>query len=158
MIGNKTGKLGEDIAELFFKKRGYLILYRNYWKPYGEIDIVCQKDNKLHFVEVKAVSRPLTPELARQSPDGSSRMADGHSDGGQAREIPSVNNVSRESYRPEENVHGYKLKRLSRVIRSFLQKKEFKDTDWQFDICVVQIDMGSKKAKVKIIENELLPE
>src|SRR3989344_644334 len=120
IIGNKTGKLGEDIAEIFFKRRGFLILHRNYWKPYGEINIVCQKGDKLHFVEVKAVSH--------------------------------------ENYHAEQNVHSYKLKRLGRVVRSFLMKKSYKDIDWQFDICVVTIDNQQKKAKVKLIENELLPE
>lgn len=34
--------------------------------------------------------RPLTPEPARQSPDGSSRMADGRSDGEQATSPPRI--------------------------------------------------------------------
>jgi len=53
----KIGKLGEDIAARFLVKRGYAIIERNFLKKTGEIDIICKKDNKLYFVEVKSVSR-----------------------------------------------------------------------------------------------------
>lgn len=120
MIGNKTGKLGEDIAELYLKGKGYEILHKNYWKPYGEIDIVAKRGDRLHFIEVKAVAG--------------------------------------QDYQAEQNVSEFKLKKLGRVIQSFLMKKEYRDMDWQFDICAVTIDREAKKAKVKLIENELLPE
>jgi putative endonuclease len=120
LIGNKTGKLGEDIAAYYLKGKGFRILEQNFWKPYGEIDIVAEKGSKLHFVEVKAVSR--------------------------------------ESYNAAQNVHAHKLKKLGRVIQAFLMKHTYRDRDWQFDICVVQIDTATKKAKIKMISNELLPE
>ncbi|HEY4512688.1 MAG TPA: YraN family protein [Candidatus Paceibacterota bacterium] len=134
MIVNKIGKLGEDLAALFIKRRGYLVLYRNYWKPYGEIDIVCQKQNKLYFIEVKSVSREISDE-------NNAGME-----------------VTRENYGAEENVHEHKLKRLGRVIQVFLSEKQFSDADWQFDVCVVEIDKQSKKARIKMIENQLIPD
>ncbi len=48
------GKEGEDIATNFLKKRGMKIIKRNFRTPYGEIDIIANKNGKLHFVEVKA--------------------------------------------------------------------------------------------------------
>ncbi len=51
------GSLGEDIASKFLRSKGYHVLSRNYLKPYGEIDIICTKDEVIHFVEVKTVSR-----------------------------------------------------------------------------------------------------
>lgn len=119
VIGNRTGKLGEDIAAHYLRGRGFKILEQNYWKPYGEIDIVASYRDRLHFVEVKSVTG---------------------------------------SFRAEENVHSQKLKKLGRVIQAFLMKREYRDMDWQFDICIVEIDMGTKKARIRIIENELLPE
>jgi putative endonuclease len=47
------GKLGEDTASLFLRKEGYKILQRNFKARYGEIDIICRKDDILVFVEVK---------------------------------------------------------------------------------------------------------
>ena len=52
----KTGEKGEDIAVKYFVKRGFKILERNYRKKWGEIDIIAEKGNILHFIEVKTVS------------------------------------------------------------------------------------------------------
>jgi putative endonuclease len=49
--------MGESVAEKFLRKNGFVILERNYWKKWGEIDIIAQKDNAIRFVEVKTVSR-----------------------------------------------------------------------------------------------------
>ena len=56
---NDIGREGEEKAALFLEKNGFRIRERNYWKKWGEIDIIAQKDKVLHFVEVKSVSRPL---------------------------------------------------------------------------------------------------
>ena len=53
----KIGKIGEDLACKFLVKHGFSIIERNYLKVFGEIDIICSKDNVLHFIEVKTVSR-----------------------------------------------------------------------------------------------------
>ncbi len=50
------GKLGEDLACKFLKKKGYKVVERNYWQPWGELDIVARSPEKiLVFVEVKTV-------------------------------------------------------------------------------------------------------
>ena len=49
-----TGNLGEDIATKYLETLGYTIVERNFRSAYGEIDIICKKDNYLIFVEVKA--------------------------------------------------------------------------------------------------------
>lgn len=51
---SELGRLAENLAEEFLKKRGFTILDRNFRKPWGEIDIVAKKDNVMVFVEVKA--------------------------------------------------------------------------------------------------------
>lgn len=53
----KVGKMGEETGCKFLMKYGFKIIDRNYWKKWGEIDIVAEKDNLLHFIEVKSVSR-----------------------------------------------------------------------------------------------------
>ena len=47
------GKIGEDMAEAMLFSEGYSILARNFRSYFGEIDIVCEKDDVLYFVEVK---------------------------------------------------------------------------------------------------------
>jgi putative endonuclease len=47
------GKLGEQLAASYLQKHGYRIIERNFKARYGEIDIICTKDNTLIFVEVK---------------------------------------------------------------------------------------------------------
>lgn len=53
----KTGALGESIAEKFLTRKGYTILAKNYRKPWGEIDIIGEKGDTVRFVEVKTVTR-----------------------------------------------------------------------------------------------------
>ena len=50
------GKFGEDLAKSFLEKRGYQIIYRNYFTEYGEIDLIASKNDRLYFVEVKTRS------------------------------------------------------------------------------------------------------
>ena len=51
-----VGRTGEDIACLFLEKKGYKVIERNYRKPWGEIDIIAEKNGTTRFVEVKTVS------------------------------------------------------------------------------------------------------
>ncbi len=52
------GQLGEEIAEKYLKKKGYKILERNYKRPWGEIDIITEKEEDIIFVEVKTLAGP----------------------------------------------------------------------------------------------------
>ncbi|MBQ8635678.1 YraN family protein [bacterium] len=58
---NKTiGKHGEDIAKNFLIKNGYKILETNYrYSRIAEIDIIAEKEDVLHFVEVKTRTQEL---------------------------------------------------------------------------------------------------
>lgn len=49
----ELGLKGESIAENYLKKKGYKIIKRNFHTRYGEIDIICEKNDTLIFVEVK---------------------------------------------------------------------------------------------------------
>ncbi len=52
-----TGDLGEGIVCQHLENKGFTIIERNYWRPWGELDIVAKKEDKVHFVEVKTVTR-----------------------------------------------------------------------------------------------------
>jgi len=49
----KVGRWGEQAAADYLSTKGYEILARNVRTPYGEIDLVTQKDGITVFVEVK---------------------------------------------------------------------------------------------------------
>jgi len=121
----QIGKIGEELACSFLVKRGFKIIERNYLKKWGEIDIVAKKGKNLRFVEVKAVSCVT---------------------------------VSRETkiddFRPEENVHYHKLKRLSRAIQTYLAEKNVSpETSYQIDVVAMRIDPTAKTALVEFLEN-----
>ena len=125
----RIGRIGEDTACKFLMKHGFSIVERNYWKKWGEIDIIAQKAKKLHFIEVKTVSRENL-----------------------------VGKVTREidSYQPEENVHPAKLKRLGRTIQTYLLEKDLEEGEWEFDVLAVFLDIKNKQARVRSTEDVVL--
>lgn len=53
MNKRQKGNLGENIAELYLRLKGYKILERNFFVKGGEIDIIASKDDEIAIVEVK---------------------------------------------------------------------------------------------------------
>lgn len=53
---NDTGKIGEDLAALWFTEKGYIILHTNWRHKNLEIDIIATNNSILHFIEVKTVT------------------------------------------------------------------------------------------------------
>ena len=56
---NNTGKEGETLAVKYFAARAYKILHCNWRHRHWEIDIIAEKQGRLHFIEVKT-RRTLT--------------------------------------------------------------------------------------------------
>ncbi|OGI74371.1 hypothetical protein A2W50_00405 [Candidatus Nomurabacteria bacterium RIFCSPHIGHO2_02_40_30] len=72
-------------------------------------------------------------------------------------EVKSIVSYETNRYRPEENVHYQKLKRLSRVIQTYLlDKKVSYETEWQIDVLAVFLDLENKKAKFRFTENIII--
>jgi putative endonuclease len=135
----KIGEIGENIAVKFLVKHGFTVKDRNYTKKWGEIDIIVEKQNKLYFIEVKSVSC-----LPAQAGETLSTLS------------PNVTHVT-DNWRPEDNMHPWKLKRLSRTIQTYLLSEKIPDNkDWQVDLLVVFLDMKSKKAKIKVVSDIIL--
>lgn len=65
MIGRGNillGKTGEEIAEVFLKRKRFRILERNLRTPFGEIDLVALDKNVIVFIEVKTrISKDFGP-------------------------------------------------------------------------------------------------
>jgi len=92
-----VGHIGEDVAVKFLVKHGFALLERNYLKKFGEIDVICWKGGKVHFVEVKTVSRE------------------------------TVSRETLDEYRAEDNIHSSKLKRIGRTIEAYLSENDIKE-------------------------------
>lgn len=58
------GAKGEKIAAEYLAGQGYRIIRRNFYTRYGELDIICDRDNILVFVEVRTKTGTVfgTPE------------------------------------------------------------------------------------------------
>ena len=69
-----------------------------------------------------------------------------------------VKSVSHETsgYRAEDNMHPWKLKRLSRAIQTYLLQKDIDDREWQVDLLVVLLSLKDKKARVKMVSDIIL--
>lgn len=71
----RVGSWGEDIAARYLEERGYNLVARNVRTPYGEIDIVTEKDGFTIFVEVKArISSSLGPPEISVTPRKQAHM------------------------------------------------------------------------------------
>lgn len=120
-----VGSIGEDIAVRFLVKHGFTVIERNYLKKFGEIDIICRKDGKIHFVEVKTVSQEI------------------------------VSHETCDEYRPEDNVHEAKLKRIGRTIEVYLNEKDM-ECEWEFHVISVTLSDVHKVANVRFLRNLII--
>jgi len=53
-LSRAKGDKAEERASEFLLNIGFLIIERNFYSRFGEVDIIALKDGVLHFVEVKS--------------------------------------------------------------------------------------------------------
>lgn len=53
-MSRKKGNLAEDRACNFLEENGFMIIERNFYSRFGEVDVIASKDEVLHFIEVKS--------------------------------------------------------------------------------------------------------
>ena len=63
-MSREKGNIAEDNACDFLLNNGYMIIERNFYSRFGEIDVIATKEEVFHFVEVKSA---LDYELAIQN-------------------------------------------------------------------------------------------
>jgi putative endonuclease len=122
----RIGQIGEVIAARFLERKGFTILERNLKYKFGEVDIIARKGNNIHFVEVKSVRMHVSRE--------------------------NYNSDSHETYRPEEQVHPEKLRKIRSVASVYMENKG-KGLDCQIDVMAVFIDEARKVGKCRFNKN-----
>lgn len=146
----KTGNLGESIAVKYLKSKGFSVVERNYWRKWGEIDIVARRTstdslsliNKgfttnisretqkvVHFVEVKSVSYETRSLLDWV--------------------------VTHETWRPEELVHAFKLNQIRKAIESWVLENNWQGSI-QIDVIAIRMVPRERYAVVKYIPNVII--
>jgi len=122
----EIGNLGEEIACKYLKNKGFAILEQNYWRKWGELDVIAKLDEIVHFVEVKTVSYETKPDLK--------------------------NAVARGTWRPEEQVHKFKLKKLYKAVETWIADKKY-EGEWQIDVVAIRVVPRETYASVKYLAN-----
>jgi putative endonuclease len=120
------GRLGEKIAVQFLTRKGFTIIERNYRKPWGEIDIIAEKSGVIRFIEVKSVSCENLPDVTREM----------------------------SSYRPEEQVHQFKLKKIARTAEIYMNAKR-DEREFQIDVVGIFLNTKQRKARCRLFEQVL---
>ena len=129
-IENKViGRQGELVCARYYIDQGFELIAMNYQKKYGEIDVIVRKNDKVHFIEVKTVSYETKPDLEYA--------------------------VTHGTWRPEENVHHSKLKKLARVIEVWISEYKWLG-DIQIDVASVRIVPRETYARINIIEDVIV--
>jgi putative endonuclease len=124
----EVGNTGESIACEYLLDKGYSIVERNYWRKWGELDIVARKGGILYFIEVKSVSREKVAIVSGEMGE----------------------------YRAEMNMHKWKADRLKRVISTYLIENERDNVKWKFNLITVYLSLNDKIARVNMIKDIVL--
>lgn len=122
----EIGDLGEQIAVKYYINKGFSLIERNYWRKWGEIDVIVRNADRIHFIEVKTVSYETEAQL---------RDA-----------------VARGTWRPEERVDDFKLHQIHKALETWLIDNQYTG-EWQIDVAGVRIVPHETLATVNIIDN-----
>ena len=101
----EVGTLGENVACEYLRRHEFSIRDRNYVKKTGELDVIAEKENTLHFVEVKTVL---------------------------AEEFPLAENKGEDVYDPSLNLHEAKVRKVARTGEWYVLEKKW-EGEWQVD-------------------------
>jgi putative endonuclease len=122
----EAGRIGEQVAADFLVRKGFKIIERNYRKPWGEIDIIAEKGGMVRFVEVKTLSRIGLTYVSREN----------------------------NSYRPEEQAHTWKLRKVSRTAEIYMNSRN-DPREYQIDVIGVYLNMTTRRASCRLFEQVL---
>ncbi|MCR4333404.1 MAG: YraN family protein [Patescibacteria group bacterium] len=125
-ISSKTrkevGALGEKVAAEYLRRHGFSIRDRNIARKTGELDIIAEHEDTLHFVEVKTI------------------LVD---------EFPQEKSVA-DDYDPSLNLHEAKIRKVARTGEWYVLEKNW-EGEWQVDGVLVWLRRRDGMAKVSYL-------
>jgi len=122
----EVGGIGEDVAARFLKGKGFNIVERNFRRPWGEINIIAEKEGLVRFVEVKTVSREMDPNISRETADPM----------------------------PEELAHASKLDKVARTAQLYMESNR-DNREFQLDVIAVYLNPVTMVAHCAFYEQVL---
>lgn len=123
----EAGKTGEQVAANFLQNNGYQILEMNYKNSLGK---------RLGEIDI----------IAEDKEAGELVFV----------EVKTRRLQGNEDTLPEENITHSKLRKLSRIAGSYLNRKNWQDKDYRFDAVSVWLDWDARNAKIKHLKNIFL--
>ena len=125
-ISSKTrkevGAIGENVAAEYLRRHDFSIRDRNVARKTGELDIVAESGDTLHFVEVKTIL---------------------------INEFPSEDS-SDDEYDPSQNLHEMKIRKVARTGEWYVLENDW-EGDWQVDGILVWLRRRDGMAKVRYL-------
>lgn len=123
----ETGDLGEKLAQRYLTDHGFTIMKTNYWRKWGEIDVVAQDvDGRIHFIEVKTVSYETKEKLESALISG--------------------------DWCPEEQVTARKLHQIHKAMQTWVAEHEH-EGEVIIDVIAIRMVPHETYATVNFIEN-----
>ena len=119
----EVGNLGEKVACEYLRRHGFSIRDRNYVKKTGELDIIAEREDTLHFVEVKTVL---------------------------AEDFPLAENKEEDAYDPSLNLHAAKVRKVARTGEWYVLEKKW-GGEWQVDGILVWLRRRDGIARVNYL-------
>jgi putative endonuclease len=119
----EVGNLGESVVCEYLKRHGFKIRDRNIAKKTGELDIIAEKEDTLHFVEVKTI------------------LAD---------EFPLAECKGEDVYDPSLNLHEAKVRKVARTGEWYVLEKKW-EGEWQVDGCLVWLRRRDGIARINYL-------
>ena len=118
----EIGNLGEKLAAEYLTRHGMKIRDRNVLRKTGELDIVAEEGDTLHFVEVKT-------NLVEAFP---------------------VERGTADEYDPSLNLHEAKIRKVARTGEWYVAEKDW-EGEWQVDGCLVWLRRYDGMGKVRFL-------
>lgn len=118
----EIGNLGEAAAVAYLKRRDFKIRDRNVARKTGEIDIIAEEGDTLHFVEVKTNLVNAFPE---------EDTVDDH-------------------YDPSLNLHEAKIRKVTRTAEWYVAETDW-EGEWQVDGCLIWLRRHDGVARIRYL-------